>query len=75
MIDKGNNDYVLQKRRLAEPTKFSDLDKNRNAVKDIREIDIDPPEIFGKNQSCMRRILADKLQTDSSHHDNGEIKW
>lgn len=40
----------------------------------IREIDLDPPEIHGRNNVGMRRILTDRILTDSTHHKNGEIK-
>lgn len=40
----------------------------------IREIDLDPPEIHGKNNLGLKRLVTDKIMTDSSHHKNGEIK-
>lgn len=69
MIDKGNNEYILQSKKLPEQTRFT------QEMKGIREIDLNPPLIYGKNQLGMKRILADKILTDSSHHENGEIKW
>ena len=69
MIDKGNNEYILPSKKLPEQSKFS-KPSNR-----IRDIDLNPPKIYGKNQLGMKRILTNKIQTDSSHHENGEIKW
>lgn len=40
----------------------------------IREIDIDPPVIHGKNNFGMKRLVTDRIITDSTHHKKGEIK-
>ena len=40
----------------------------------IREIDLKPPEIHGRNTVGLNRIVNDKIITDSTHHRNGEIK-
>jgi hypothetical protein len=40
----------------------------------IREIDIDPPSIHGKNNYGMKRLVTDRIITDSTHHKKGEIK-
>ena len=40
----------------------------------IREIDMDPPEIYGKNSFGLKRLVTDRIMTDSTHHKNGEIK-
>lgn len=40
----------------------------------IREIDLDPPEIIGKNNFGLKRLVTDKIMTDSTHHRSGEIK-
>jgi hypothetical protein len=40
----------------------------------IREIDLEPPEIIGKNSFGLKRLVTDKIMTDSTHHRSGEIK-
>jgi hypothetical protein len=61
---------------MPEPSNFMNAAKMQNQDKElrIREIDLDPPEIHGRNTVGLKRIVTDKIQTDSTHHKNGEIK-
>lgn len=75
----------MQPKRLPDPSPFKELEEKKaleqedrlggppNVLK-IREIDLEPPEVHGRNVVGMKRILTEKVITDSTHHKNGEIK-
>lgn len=83
-IDNNEDRYTLQPKRMPEPSNFKRLKDESSSRRvtvaesgetgGIREIDLEPPEIHGRNNVGMRRILTDRILTDSTHHKNGEIK-
>lgn len=67
-IEKNNNNYVLPTKKLAEPKHFE------RDISRIREIDLSPPIVYGKSNVGIKRILTNKIETDSHRHNNSEIK-
>ena len=43
-------------------------------TEEVREIDIDPPILYGDSQVGIRRLKKDKLHVDKNLHRDGSIK-
>lgn len=71
-MPEPSNFKALKVREEMEANKETNLANAED--RRIREIDLDAPEIHGRNNVRMKRIIAEKIQTDSTHHKNGEIK-
>lgn len=55
--------YLIPTRKLPPVNKF---DNSLN----IRNIDIEAPIVYGYNENKLRRLKHNKIETDSSHHNN-----
>ena len=64
----GSNEYELKTKRNPEPRHF----KNNNAR--VREIDIHPPNVVGKTNMDLQRLVLSNLITDSKRHKKGGIR-
>ena len=67
-IEKDMNNYFLPTKKIPEK---KHIEPDPQAV---REIDINPPVIYGKNNTGVKRLLKDKIITDRNHHNNQKIK-
>lgn len=63
----GMDSYTISTRRLPVQNKFDKTGK-------VRDIDIDAPIVYGFNENKLRRLKTNKIETDSSHHNNQNIK-
>lgn len=67
-IENSMDDYILKTKKLPEPKKFS------GGKPIIREIDMNAPVIYGISEESLKRLVQNRLATDSSHHNNQSIK-
>ncbi|KAL4463948.1 hypothetical protein ABPG74_005885 [Tetrahymena malaccensis] len=66
-VEKNITTYLLPTVKMPEQKKF-----NTNQ-KQIREIDINPPILFGKTEEGIKRLIPSSIITDSSKHNNQQI--
>ncbi|EAR85821.2 WD domain, G-beta repeat protein (macronuclear) [Tetrahymena thermophila SB210] len=66
-VEKNITTYLLPTVKMPEQKKF-----NTNQ-KQIREIDINPPILFGKTEEGIKRLIPSSIVTDSSKHNNQQI--
>jgi len=68
MADFTHHDVRIQSVQQPKPSQFS------KKTETVRRIDVDPPKIYGYSKANLKRISATRILTDSTHHQNGEIK-
>lgn len=68
-IENSMDDYLLKTKQFPETKKFTG-----NKKPEIREIDLNAPIIYGVSEESLKRLVQNRLATDSSHHNNQSIK-
>lgn len=79
LLDKNEHHYKISSYKMPPGKLFPYKEGEEYKSQQIREIDMNPPELFGQNEDKITRLYQDDnknyhITTDSKHHLNNRIR-